>query len=451
MDKKLPVTVLSGFLGAGKTTMLNHILQNREGLRVAVIVNDMSEVNVDAQLVRGGKTALSRLNDRVVEMTNGCICCTLRQDLLAEIARLAREGRFDYLLIETTGIAEPLPVALTFMLPDDMGRTLDEIARLDTTVTVVDSAQWLRDYQSHQELGDRNMVDGDDAERSIADLLVEQVEFADVIVLNKTDLASADDLARLDSFLRRLNPNARLIRAEQGRVPLDQVLNTGLFNFENTASISQWLDDAGTDQGGEHDHHDHHPDHTHDGDQDHDHHHDHHHADAYGIGSFVFRARRPFHSVRLADFMESDLMDAVLRSKGHVWLATRAQDAILWSQAGDTLMFDLIGTWWADTPRDEWPDDPAERAQIDATWNADTGDRRQELVFIGQHMDESAIRAALNVCLLTDAEHAPGPAGWATFEDPFPAWDDDLDDDSPDDGDLAGGPGLIILPDVLGE
>lgn len=429
--QKLPVTVLSGFLGAGKTTMLNHILHNRAGRRVAVIVNDVGEVNIDAQLVRGGGAALSRLDDKLVEMTNGCICCALRQDLLEEVARLAREGRFDYLLIEASGVAEPFPIAATFSLPDDMGRLLSDIARLDTMVTVVDAANWLDDYRSHDELRDRDMADDDDDERSLVDLLVEQVEFADVLVINKTDLATEDEVGQLEAFLRRLNPDARFVRAEYGRVPLDAVLDTGLFNFDRATSIGGWIEH---DEHAEHSDHDEHGPHRNGHDHAHDHAHPHDHAAEYGISSFVFRARRPFHAERLADFIQSDVFDSVLRSKGPVWIASRSEDAALWSHAGDTLQFELIGTWWADTPHDDWPDDAEELADIRATWQDPYGDRRQELVFIGLHMNHDAVRAALDACLLTDAELALGPDGWRAFEDPFPEWEFEYEDE--DAGDI---------------
>ena len=417
MTAKLPVTVLAGFLGAGKTTVLNHILNNREGLRVAVIVNDMSEVNIDAQLVQGS-AALSRMDERLVELTNGCICCTLRDDLLQEVARLAREGRFDYLLIEASGMSEPLPIALTFTLADAAGQALGEIARLDTTVTVVDAANWLKLYRSQQ-----SADPADPQAPSLATLLVEQVEFADVIVVNKTDLVTPEQLAQLESILRQLNTTARLLRAQYGRVPVAELLNTRAFDFDRVSLIPTWTDAA-------HHEHDHHA-HTHD---------DHDHVAEYGVSSFVYRARRPFHPARLADFVQSDLMDAVLRSKGTIWLANRPQDTILWSQAGDELALDLVGTWWADTPRDEWPQDPAERATIEAAWQEPYGDRRQELVFIGLHMPHAPIIARLDACLLTDEELALGPEGWRAFDDPFPAWEEDAE---------VGFSDLVIAPDVL--
>ncbi len=395
------MTVLSGFLGSGKTTVLNHVLNNREGLRVAVIVNDMSEINVDAQLVRGGAT-LSRVDEQLVEMTNGCICCTLREDLLQEVARLAREDRFDYLLIEATGVAEPLPIAVTFTFPDGMGRALSEVARLDTTVTVVDAANWLNDYLSRDELHDRGLGMSADDERSLVDLLVEQVEFADVVIINKIDLVSPEDLARLEGFLSRLNPQARILHADHGQIALDEVLNTGRFDFERAASIPAWLQEIANPHTPE--------------------------TEEYGISSFSFRARRPFHPERLDELIQGDLFNPVLRSKGTIWLASRYEDAILWSQAGDQLELDLVGTWWADTPRDAWPNEPEERAAIQADWEEPFGDRRQELVIIGLEMPHAPLRAALEACLLTDAEMALDRDAWAEFDDPFPDWDDLLDE-----------------------
>ena len=396
-DRKLPVTVLSGFLGAGKTSLLNHVLHNREGLRVAVIVNDMSEINIDAQLVRSGGAALSRTDERLVEMTNGCICCTLREDLLQEVSRLAHAGRFDYLLIESSGISEPLPVAETFTFADESGFALSEFAQLDTMVTVVDAVNFLRDYTSAEELRDRGMGATDDDDRSLVDLLTEQVEFADVLVLNKTDLVPFEAVNQLEAILRKLNPSARLLRAQYGRVPLAEVLHTGRFDFELAALSAEWLKEArGT----------HVPE-----------------TEEYGISSFVYRARRPFHPERLLALLESETFDNVLRSKGFFWLATRHNIAGIWSQAGQVITTEGGGTWWAATPRSEYPDAPELLAEIEMNMQGEFGDRRQELVIIGVDLDREHLSAALDACLLTDAEMALGVRGWRRLPDPFPRWD----------------------------
>ena len=394
--QKLPVTVLSGFLGAGKTTVLTHILNNREGKKVAVIVNDMSEINIDQSMVQND-VSLNHKEEKLVEMSNGCICCTLREDLLVEVTELAKAGKFDYLLIESTGISEPLPVAETFTFADEDGVSLSDVSTLDTMVTIVDAVNFLKDFNEAKYLQEVGESLGDEDERSVADLLVDQVEFADIILISKTDLVKQGDIDKLKAVLRNLNTHAQIIPISNGEISGQEILSTGLFDFERAQQAPGWLKELRGEHVPE--------------------------TEEYGISSFSYEARRPFNPTKFFKFLHGTKdYGKLIRSKGFFWLATRPEFAGQWSQAGGIAHYGFAGMFWKAVPKKDWPSDEEYLESIKEQWVEPFGDMRQELVFIGQNLDKEKILERLDGCLLSEDEVLKGKSYWMTLEDPFPSW-----------------------------